>query len=123
LEVLALLALLSNRLGDAAKAQDWLDQARLSLEKHNCADSIVVARYFQASGEITATQARPEEATGYYQEALKRLDNFGTEETGEDSSPTRELCGEIYFDLGQLLRQLGRYEEALDFIEKAYRLQ
>ncbi len=120
LEVLALLGLLSNRLGDTPKAQDWLDQARSSLENQGCADAIVVARYFQASGEITATQSRPEEAIGFYQEALKRLEDTGAEES---VSPTRQLRGEIYFDLGQLFRQLGRYEEALDFIEKAYRLQ
>jgi tetratricopeptide (TPR) repeat protein len=124
LEILALLALLNNRLGDTPKAQDWLGQARRSMENQQCRNIIVVARYFQSAGEITAAHSQ-EEAIGFYREALARLENGPTSTGGaeEETTVTRELRGEIYFDLGQLLRQLGRYEEALDFIEKAYRLQ
>jgi tetratricopeptide (TPR) repeat protein len=122
LEVLSLLALLNIRLKDAGKAQSWLEQARLSLEATPCDEATVLARYFQASGEIASASGQAEPATNFYQQALARLDSTGEAEA-EDASPTRELRGEIYFELGQLLRQLGRFEEALDFIEKAYRLQ
>ncbi|MDB5079148.1 MAG: hypothetical protein JWP00_1072 [Chloroflexi bacterium] len=123
LEVLALLALLNIRLKDTGKASSWLDQARQSLGNHQCEDFIVLARYFQAAGEISVAQQQPEEAIGFYREALQRLEKADAQEDEEGPSVIQELRGEIYFELGQLLRQLGRYEEALDFIEKAYRLQ
>jgi tetratricopeptide (TPR) repeat protein len=121
LEVLSLLALLSIRQKDAAKAQGWLEQARQSLEGSACTDSYILARYYQASGEIASANKQTETAATAYQEALAHLDATG--ETDEAPGSTRELRGEIYFELGQLLRQLGRFEEALDYIEKAYRLQ
>ncbi len=122
LEILSLLALINSRLKDGDKAQGWLEQARLSLETTPCAETVVMARYFQASGEIASFGGQTEEAIGFYQQALARLDATG-ESDEEVTGPTRELRGEIYFELGQLLRQLGRFEEALNFIEKAYRLQ
>lgn len=122
LEALSLLALINTRLKDTEKAQNWLEQARLSLEVTPCDEPLVLARYFQASGEIASAGGQAETAASFYEQALAQLDATG-ERDAEDASPTRELRGEIYFELGQLLRQLGRFEEALDFIEKAYRLQ
>lgn len=121
LEVLSLLALLNVRLKDPEKAQSWLEQARLSLETTPCETPFVLARYYHASGEIASAKGQPEVAITHYQEALARLNASG--ESDDVAGPLRELRGEIYFELGQLLRQLGRFEEALDFIEKAYRLQ
>ncbi|OJW04338.1 MAG: hypothetical protein BGO39_11285 [Chloroflexi bacterium 54-19] len=121
LEVLSLLALLSIRQKDAPKAQGWLEQASQSLEGTACTDSYILARYYQASGEIASAGKQTEAAANAYQEALTHLDATG--ETDEAPGSTREMRGEIYFELGQLLRQLGRFEEALDYIEKAYRLQ
>lgn len=123
LEVLSLLALLSNRLKDNAGAAEWLNQARQTLENQACADPVVVARFYHASGEISSGQAKPEEASDFYLKALKKLDESSPDENEEGAAPTRVLRGEIYFELGQLLRQLGRFSEALDYIEKAYRLQ
>lgn len=121
LEILSLLALLNIRQKDVAKAQSWFDQARTSLEGSSCTDQYILARYYQASGEIASATKQAEAATTAYQEALTHLDATG--ETDEAPGSTKELRGEIYFELGQLLRQLGRFEEALDYIEKAYRLQ
>ena len=85
--------------------------------------SCTLKRSGSTSGEISSGQNKPEEAIGFYREALKRLDESKADDTEEGNNPTRVLRGEIYFELGQLLRQLGRFEEALDYIEKAYRLQ
>ena len=121
LEVLSLLALLSIRQKEVSKAQDWLDQARLSLDDAGCEDTFVLARYYQALGELTSNSNQPEEAANAYQQALTYLDATGVSD--ETAGPTRELRAELYFELGQLLRKLERFEEALDYIEKAYRLQ
>ncbi|MBN9388627.1 MAG: helix-turn-helix transcriptional regulator [Chloroflexi bacterium] len=105
-------------------AQLYLDQAARFLENQPALEPLDKAAYFEVAA-LTFNQpgqAQPEKAAGYYEQAIALLEPLMREDEKVQGKVKPQLA-EIYYNYSQLLKDLGRVDQTLENLEKAYRLR
>ena len=120
---LVLLAKSYFQTNETVLAQQYLEQAAQSLEDLPNLEPLEKAAYFETAALICSSpgQAQPEKAAGYYEQAIALLEPLMEDENSRGK--IRPQLAEIYYNYSQFLKDLGRVDQTLENLEKAYRLR
>jgi tetratricopeptide (TPR) repeat protein len=124
LGVLVLLAKSYFQKGESALAQFYLDQAAAIFETNPEIEPLEKATYFEIAALVYSgsTQNQQEKAAGYYEQAIALLEPLLTNEAAAQGEVGVQLA-DIYYNYSRLLKDLGRVDQTLENLEKAYRLR
>jgi hypothetical protein len=109
---------------NSALAQLYLDHAAHFLENQPALEPLDKAAYFEVAAltHNQPGQSQPEKAAGYYEQAIALLEPLMQEDEKVRGKVKPQLA-EIYYNYSQLLKDLGRVDQTLENLEKAYRLR
>jgi two-component system NarL family sensor kinase len=104
-----------NNLGNLYLFQEKFDSALVYFDRaleEDLLDPLDVFKVLRNKGSIFSRQGNPEKALEFFNEGLKRISTIGN----------KEEIARLYLDMGTVLVQKKRYDEAVDYLSKSRKI-
>lgn len=104
------------------QAGTFLNRAEALLKTIGKVGPLELSRYYQTAAEYFANNHHNDKAHDFYTKAITLLEPLYQNEA-ELQEIVKPALAEIYYEYSQLLKTIGEFTEAMDYMEKAYRLR
>ena len=119
---LGIMAKISFQEKDFEQTNSYLRNAQKLLGQFSGMDSVSLSRYYQVEAQYNQKSNNLDKANEYYLKAIEVLEVL-LREGAENKEEPKPLLSEIYFDYSQLLKITGPMEQAMEFLERAYKFR
>lgn len=103
-------------------AQLYLDQAEQLLQKQSDIKAAEQAEFYYLAARFYVINDQKEQAGSFYEKAINLLEPL-LSQTAQYIENVNPLLSGIYFDFSQLLKEKGKIDQAMETLEKAFKLR